>query len=298
MATTGGTGIRVERLGDGPIITGNMDSRMGDNVNGPSLIRVPEWLANPLGRYYLYFAHHDGRYIRLAYADQLIGPWRMHTDGVLPLAESRFRGHIASPDVHVDDEQKRIRMYYHGGDQVSEHPGPQWSRVATSSDGLHFEARDVRLANPYLRVIRYCDDYLGMAMPGVVYRSPDPLAAFETGPTLFDADMRHCALMARDDRLLVFYSHVGDAPERILLSEVHLSRDWDTWRASPAITVIAPEHDHEGANLPVTPSVRGLSSTPVHELRDPALFHEYDVTYLLYTVAGENGIAIARITLP
>ena len=70
--------IRVERLGAqqmlGPILTPHMDERMGDNVNGPSLIRVPEWVQGALGRYYLYFAHHDGRYIRMAYADSLTGP--------------------------------------------------------------------------------------------------------------------------------------------------------------------------------------------------------------------------------
>jgi len=55
-----------------------MDGRMGANVNGPSLIRAPAWLPNPLGRYYLYFAHHQGAYIRLAYADRLEGPWRTY----------------------------------------------------------------------------------------------------------------------------------------------------------------------------------------------------------------------------
>jgi hypothetical protein len=55
-----------------------MDARMGDNVNGPSLIRVPEWVARPLGRYYLYFGHHRGTFIRLATAPSLEGPRRTH----------------------------------------------------------------------------------------------------------------------------------------------------------------------------------------------------------------------------
>ena len=108
--------IRVERLGNGPIITPHMDSTMGDNINGPSLIRVPDWLPAPLGRYYLYFAHHDGQYIRLAYADELAGPWRTYEDGVMSLEASRFKGHVASPDVHVDEEQRCLRMYFHGAD--------------------------------------------------------------------------------------------------------------------------------------------------------------------------------------
>src|SRR6188508_1447297 len=133
--------MRALRLADNPIIRPHMDGRMGDNINGPSLIRVPDWVRNPLGRYYLYFAHHDGRFIRLAFADALGGPWSTHEDGVLPLQASHFAGHIASPDVHVDHEQRRIRMYFHGGDVPSGLGAPpQHTRVAVSDDGLQFTA--------------------------------------------------------------------------------------------------------------------------------------------------------------
>ncbi|MCY4122873.1 MAG: hypothetical protein OXG72_18340, partial [Acidobacteria bacterium] len=81
--TVGAQTIRIERLLDGPIITPDMDGRMGSNIAGPSLIRVPDWVENPLGRYYLYFADHRGVYIRLAYADDLAGPWTMHEPGTL-----------------------------------------------------------------------------------------------------------------------------------------------------------------------------------------------------------------------
>src|SRR4051812_7574045 len=84
----GGDAMQVRRFPENPIIRPNMDARMGDNINGPSLIRIPDWIEQPLGRYYLYFAHHDGRYIRLAYADDLHGPWQTHEPGVLPLAAS------------------------------------------------------------------------------------------------------------------------------------------------------------------------------------------------------------------
>lgn len=290
--------LRVERLGDGPIIVPNMDARMGDNVNGPSLIRVPEWIADPLGRYYLYFAHHDGRYIRLAFADALTGPWRVHEPGVLPLEHSHFKGHIASPDVHVDHDLKRLRMYYHGADVPTGPSGPQWSRAAVSTDGLSFQAGEEILGCSYLRVVRHGQGYLAMAMPGILYRSADGLGGFETGPTLFDADMRHAALLLRGQRLLVFYSHVGDEPERILLSEIALDGDWSGWQQGPSVTVLTPERDYEGAQLSIRASVRGLAPQPVRELRDPALYEEDGVLYLLYSVAGENGIALARVDLP
>ena len=51
---------RVARFGENPLLHAGMDLRIGTNLNGPSLIRVPEWVSAPLGRYYLYFAHHQG----------------------------------------------------------------------------------------------------------------------------------------------------------------------------------------------------------------------------------------------
>jgi hypothetical protein len=287
--------IEVERLGDGPIIRPNMDGRMGDNVNGPTLIRVPDWVADPLGRYYLYFAHHDGRYIRLAYADHPKGPWRMHEPGVLPLSESHFEGHIASPDACIDHETQQIRLYFHGADNPTQSGQPQYTRVALSADGLRFAARAEILGRPYMRTVRYGDWYYSIAMPGIFYRSRDGISGFETGPTLSDGDMRHAALLIRNDRLLVFYTQVGDTPERILVSEIDLTREWTAWRPSAPTVVLEPERDYEGGALDLRPSVRGLAPEPVRELRDPAVFEDSDGCYLLYSVAGEKGIAIARL---
>jgi hypothetical protein len=43
--------------------------------------------------------------------------------------------------------------------------------------------------------------------------------------------------------------------------------------------------------------VRGGEDEPVRQLRDPAIFTEDGRTYLLYSVAGESGIAIAELTV-
>ncbi|MDQ3622022.1 MAG: hypothetical protein M3463_05975 [Verrucomicrobiota bacterium] len=67
----------VIRFEENPIIRPDMlPGEDGVNICDPSLIRVPDWLGNPLGKYYLYFADHKGKYIRLAYADRLQGPWQ------------------------------------------------------------------------------------------------------------------------------------------------------------------------------------------------------------------------------
>jgi hypothetical protein len=288
--------MRVSRLAGNPIIRPHMDGRMGDNINGPSLIRAPDWVRNPLGRYYLYFAHHDGRYIRLAFADRLEGPWRMHEAGVLPLERSHFAGHLASPDVHVDPAAQRIRMYFHGADSPSGvGAGPQYSRVALSADGLHFEATKELLGRPYFRVFAFGGMTYALAMPGVFYRSADGVSNFQPGPTLFSKNMRHSALRLEGDDLSVFYTDVGDAPESILRTTIKLTPDWNDWRTSPPVRLLAPETDFEGAGCADEPSVRGLVHGPVRQLRDPAIYREGNRTYLLYAVAGESGIAIAEL---
>jgi hypothetical protein len=293
-----------------------MDERIGSNINGPSLIRVPDWVEQPLGRYYLYFADHHGDYIRLAYADALAGPWRIHAPGTLRLDESHFpvrrseltpkndlmrrvmqdgllAPHIASPDVHIDEKRAELRMYFHG----LLPDGRQRTRVALSRDGIHFIARSEILARSYLRVFHFEGVYYGMAMPGFLYRSADGLTGFEEGPQLFENEMRHTALTLADRKLLVFWTRVGDAPERIFCSRIPLEGDWRSWTASKPEEVLAPEEPWEGADLPLAPSVRGYAPERVRQLRDPAVFEEKGVTYLLYSVAGESGIAIARLQL-
>jgi hypothetical protein len=56
-----------------------------------------------------------------------------------------------------------------------------------------------------------------------------------------------------------------------------------------------PEHPWEGAAASNLPSVRSTAYGVVNQLRDPAIYEEAGVTYLLYAVGGESGIAIARV---
>ncbi len=282
--------MRIQRLPNNPIVRPHMDSRMGDNVNGPSLIRVPDWLPNPLGRYYLYFAHHKGTYIRLAHSDHLEGPWTTYEPGTLHLDESHFTHHIASPDVHVDNTRHEIRMYYHGCTSEG-----QKTRAAVSGDGIRFEAMPEVLGDAYFRVFRWDGCHYAIAMPGTVLRSADGLTRFEQGPTLFSPDIRHSALKLASNNLTVLYSNAGDRPERILMSTVDLDGDWLGWKNTPPVTVLEPETDYEGAGLPLEASARGWAPCPVRQIRDPAIFTENGRDYLLYSIAGEHGIAIAQI---
>ena len=189
-----------------------------------------------------------------------------------------------------------MRLYYNGSDKPSVDDDVQSTRLALSADGLSFVATPDILGEPYMRVVRYADSYLALAMPGIFYRSRDGLTGFERGPTCFDDVMRHCALLIEGDILHVFYSQVGDMPERILRCEITLKGDWHQWHHSAPETVLEPERNYEGITAPLQPSVRGLAWEPVRELRDPAVFVDNGERYLLYSVAGERGIAIARLT--
>ena len=282
--------MRVQRMPNNPVITLDMGDLEG-NINGPSLIGAPEWLERPLGNYYLYFAHHNGTYIRLAYADDIQGPWRIYEPGTLKLEEAHAILHVASPDVHVDNAQQQIRMYYHS--PVSE--GGQRTKVAISKDGIHFEASPENLGQPYFRVFRWDGWHYAIGMPGIFYRSRDGLTDFQPGPTLFADNMRHCALKLDGGKLSVYYSMVGDAPECIYLSTIDLTPDWMEWVPGDRQNVLRPELDHEGSNLPNEPSKRGAIMEPVNQLRDPCVYVEDGVTYLLYSVAGEQGIALAKL---
>lgn len=286
--------MKIVRLPNNPIIKPKMDRRMGDNINGPSLIRVPEWINKPLGKYYLYFAHHNGLYIRLAYADYIEGPWKTYEPGTLQLEESYFTGHIASPDVHVDYERQEIRMYYHGA-PLPEPPG-QFTRVAVSKDGIKFTAAPEVLGTFYWRVFRWKDYFYALAMSGMIYRSKGGLTDFEQGPILFkDQNLRHSAVKLDGNTLYVFYTRKGDTPERIMVCSVELTDDWHEWRESAGETILEPEVDYEGVNLPLEASKLGPVYEPVRQLRDPAIFEEDGKRYLLYSVAGESGIAISEI---
>lgn len=301
--------MKIDRLSGNPIITQALHASLGDNINGPSLIRVPDWVPNPLGQYYLYFAHHNGRFIRLAYADALHGPWRIHVPGVLRVEQSTCTDHVASPDVHVDHERREIRMYFHGVafprgqtdghehlfGEASRWIGNQRSKLAISRDGLAFQAQPQSLGASYLRAFQWGGWTYALAMPGVFYRSSDGATGFEPGPILFHPSFRHCAVWAREHTLHVFFTRAGDCPESILHTTVDLRPDWWRWSLGEVVTLLRPQRGYEGSGLAPLASARGPVFQPVCELRDPAVFVEGDRSYLLYAAAGEQAISIAEI---
>lgn len=320
----------ARRVGNGPIIDPTSHPTLGDNIQGPSIIEVPTWLPDRLGRFYCYFADHKGAWIRLAYADEIEGPWTVHPPGSLQLADSRFptvapvvsdeqlaraqryydehvgpillpirdeitSPHIASPDVHVDHRRQTIVMYFHGLADVAN----QLTRVGVSTDAVSFEVAPATLDRTYLRVIEVRGEWFGIAMPGQLYRFPgglgSDLATAQTGPMLFPPTTRHLALQLSGDELRVFWTRVGDAPERILMSTIDTTLGWRDWSAEGEVEILRPGQDWEGAHLPDTPSLRSSAVGLMHQLRDPAIVETDGHTYLAYACGGESGIGLAEL---
>ena len=293
--------FRIGRLGTGPIIAPDMNARMGTNINDPSLICAPDWLTNPLGRYYLYFAHHNGSYIRLAVADAAEGPWRTHEDGVLDLAGSYFIDHIASPEIYIDSAAKSIRLYFHGRTGYKPDGGQvQGTRVAESSDGLTFTVRKPLLGPAYFRVFRQDGAFYAFAQTAELLRSPDGFQPFESLgiPNGFPEDIRHVALWRQNEtEMTIFHTVIGESPEVIYACTFRMDGGPSDWRAGESVEIMRPKFDFEGVKLPLIPSERGAIDIHANQLRDPDIFVDDDGTiYMPYGIAGEAGIALAKIT--
>lgn len=156
----------------------------GVNYNGPSIVKIPSWVAtgdraDPSANYYLYYGHHDGQYIRMAWAASIEGPWtyyratgdktaarqRTSTDGrgvldfgtlttqydmgntiVVPTYASG--GHLSSPFIYLDNVNEQFVLLFHARTTWTSTTRPragfvtvnQHTMVATSSDGLNFHS--------------------------------------------------------------------------------------------------------------------------------------------------------------
>ncbi|MEV8350451.1 hypothetical protein ACFVTT_27630 [Streptomyces niveus] len=100
----------------------------------PCIRGVYDKLANPLGRYYLYYGPHDAPGgICLAYGDSLEGPFTEYTAN--PIVSNNWQphykvSHVASPHVLWRADLKELWLYFHGENGTT--------RLARSKDGITF----------------------------------------------------------------------------------------------------------------------------------------------------------------
>ncbi|WP_044214449.1 hypothetical protein, partial [Saccharicrinis fermentans] len=339
-----------------PIITQEMFTAAGipeegENINGPSVIRIPEWITPenrtaPEAKYYLYFAHHHGSYIRMAWAATLKGPWHLYQmgadvaigkRGVLDLGNDVIKlengitipnNHLASPDVVVDNKNQQIILYFHSGSSTYVHDKrvkKQLSYVSTSKYGLNFRAhiQPVFLGSSYFRVFTYQHNIFALSNSGTPYKAPNTAKPW-SAPEDFDFSVplwqshpnnpfrhdivndgitsglrvRHTSVRVYGDELHVFYSRLGDTPERIQMSTIDLSvGNWLKWDASyPPTELFSAAPGWEGGQYTPTPSKTSTAPENVNQLRDPYFFEDSNgLLYLFYTGCGENAIGYVRL---
>ena len=190
-------------------------------------------------------------------------------------------------------------MYFHSVDDTT--TWKQTTYLATSSDGLRFESMPEPMGLPYLRVFELDEDWWGVAKArggpgGVLLRASSPNGPFEAGP-LFINGMRHAAILVQDDLVEVFFSRIGDEPERLLVTSIDPDKMWREPYEPVLRELIRPEVPYEGADMAIGKSAVGETTSRVNALRDPYVYSSVGgQTYLFYAIAGESGIAVARIS--
>lgn len=292
------------RFDENPLITEYLfpsGSSDGLNINGPSVIQVPDWVSNPLGKYYMYFSHHNGDYIRLSYAKNINGPWSLTSHRVLSLNETPCFGHIASPDVIVDHDNRSFIMYFHGKSKSSLFPGHnQLTFVSQSKDGISFCSQREPVAPFYLRVFQIQNQVYGVAKNknkgGYFLRAKSYISRFEIVDEIIPR-MRHASVLPMGDGFSVFYSLIGDRPESIFQSFFRISKEKKAYQVGPSFIIVSPEEVYEGAKESLTFSKSGTSKKAERAVRDPFIFPHSSRLYLFYSAAGEKCICGGEILL-
>ena len=224
--------VRVQRLLYWPIISAELHPSIGLNIQGPSLIRTPDWIEDRLGDYYLDLADHKGRDLRLAYADRLTGPWTVYPPGSLQLDASCFLteppagypgaarairearqrgGHHALPRSALGDHDAAHRVpgracrseraadhYVFSRPRRRRHAGDAGGDLAATASGSTHSPEV--LGRSYMRVFRARrHDLCDWPCPASSIARKMACSAFEPGPMLFNPRMRHSAVLKRGD---------------------------------------------------------------------------------------------------
>ncbi len=137
----------------------------------PSVFHAGEYLDDPLGEWYLYYAPHENPGgISLMYADSLDGPWTEYASN--PLVSSVWQpyysvNHVSSPDVIWNAQEGQVFLYFHGGNDQT--------RYATSADGVSFTYGGTAVTNAMGGTTTTETSYAR------VFEHPDPTSAYQYG---------------------------------------------------------------------------------------------------------------------
>ena len=182
-----------------------------------------------------------------------------------------FYTHVASPEILIDHEQRAHRdVVSRLVDQRRELAGRSGGRARVGAEEAATRSSRRRRCRPTVcssmpsrrsrgrptfacfsttAITTACRGSVGCRARRIRSRaSSSARIHFVTGRMRDEfATSRWCCAASR---LHVFFTAIGDTPERVMLSTIDLAGDWSTWRASPPIDVLQPETAYECTNLP------------------------------------------------
>jgi hypothetical protein len=291
----------------------NTPVAFGGNFSGCTFFVNPGYLDSRFyNQYVLYFAHHSGNFIRVATSKNIYGDWTFPNLEILKIENfNEIHDHIASPEVFLDQESKTLNLFFH-----SRVPGSreQQTFLATSKDGVSFDLKPMISFLPfYLRVCVHNGGVFGVTKGGNFFSHIG--SDFSNGWRYLDnidspglefekfnyfnenGNMRHLHIVSHKETLLVFYTRIGDAPERIYAKSLKVHPDNSHLEISEEIEVMRPQIAFECQTASITKSQPGLSETFELAFRDPFVFTENELNLLFYSYGGESGIAVCQIDL-
>lgn len=276
------------------------------NICNPCLVKVPDWCKNKLADYYLFYADHKGKFIKLAYSNNLFSKWKIKKGGVIHIRQFNDAiNHIASPEIYIDSKKKEVILFTHSH---SKSQVGQWTYISKSKDALNFEVvNNIPIAPFYFRMFQYNEYYYALTKGGALWKSKNFSQKFSQCQNLFyrdksndklhnyDGAVRHLCVIIESNSLIVFYTKIGDKPEKIYFSKLNLKLDEKKWFFKKEFELMRPEKNFEGKDIKLTKSMPGDTLKPENALRDPHVLKILNNYFLTYCVKGEFGIAIAEL---
>ena len=280
----------------------DIDSPFGKNLTGPSVMKVPQWVDEPLGAYYMYFANHIGKEIRLAFANDPLGPWEVYSKPVLELSELKGAlRHVASPEAVIDWGSRQFYLFVHS--PIADSRGQKTFTTVSDDGSLFYQiGNGPTIDFPYVRVFHWDSQFWAVGRHSrsyLLFSSDTPEGEWlPQGSLPLGENVRHVGLKVFESTLLVAFSRVEESPESIYmvaLDLTHFERN-SVFGSAPVGCLVSAVYPFEGAALDPVASEPGPQKLMIaNDVRDPDLFIDDGAVYLFYSVGGERGIAAGHI---
>jgi hypothetical protein len=148
-----------------------------------------------------------------------------------------------------------------------------------------------------------------MVGSAILYRSKNCLGPWEVGPVLGHGLRSPSIYLFQGRYIVVFFTLIGDAPERLLLGTIDTeeSKDWKQWKLLPGPTILDPHDGYEYEIIYQSLYEQGRETRGGGiEFRHPrfladtdSISHEskYLKGLLFYDVQAERAVEVAKLSL-